>query len=104
MGEDTSADRVEYYKQDYDTSLMAKGESVWRFGAAIPKISQAKDSENKYGFGFVTPDLPQMALTRDADGRFKGTSVSKVNIYNLSALSVFWDQTIFVHRRHRLVA
>ncbi|MBR5668120.1 MAG: hypothetical protein IKX15_00750, partial [Spirochaetales bacterium] len=94
MGEDTSADRVEYYKQDYDTSLMARGESVWRFGATIPKISQTKDADNNYGFGFVTPDLPQMALTRDEEGRFRGTKVSMVNIYNLSALSVFWEQTI----------
>ena len=59
MGDDTSMDQVLNFSQDYDTSLMAKGESVWRFGASIPKISQSKDSENTSVFGFVTPALPQ---------------------------------------------
>ena len=86
MGEDTSMDQVMHFSQDYDTSLMAKGESVWRFGASIPKISQPKDSENTTAFGFVTPALPQYS-------RINGWT-SMVNIYELGAMSVFWEQTI----------
>ena len=86
MGDDTSMDQVMHFSQDYDTSLMAKGESVWRFGASIPKISQPKDSENTSAFGFVTPALPQYS-------RINGWT-SMVNIYELGAMSVFWEQTI----------
>ncbi|MBP5552027.1 MAG: hypothetical protein J6X41_01445 [Spirochaetales bacterium] len=86
MGDDTSMDQVMHFSQDYDTSLMAKGESVWRFGASIPKISQAKDAENSTAFGFVTPALPQYS-------RINGWT-KMVNIYELGAMSVFWEQTI----------
>ena len=86
MGDDTSMDQVMHFSQDYDTSLMAKGESVWRFGASIPKISQAKDAENTTAFGFVTPALPQYS-------RINGWT-KMVNIYELGAMSVFWEQTI----------
>ena len=94
MGDDTSADRVESFSQDYDNSLMAKGESVWRFGATVPKISQTSDSENRYEFGFVTPDLPQMAIGKDDQGNITAKNVSMVNIYNMGAFNVFWEQTI----------
>ena len=86
MGDDTSMDEVLHFSQDYDTSLMAKGESVWRVGASIPKISQPKNSEDNSVFGFVTPALPQYS-------RLNGWT-SMVNIYEFGAISVFWEQTI----------
>ena len=86
MGDDTSMDEVLHFSQDYDTSLMAKGESVWRVGASIPKISQPKNSEDNSVYGFVTPALPQYS-------RLNGWT-SMVNIYEFGAISVFWEQTI----------
>ena len=86
MGDDTSLDEVLHFSQDYDTSLMAKGESVWRFGASIPKISQSKDSVDNSAFGFVVPALPQYS-------RLNGWT-RMVNIFEFGAISVFWEQTI----------
>ena len=83
MGDDTSADRIERFSQDYDTSLMAKGESVWRFGATIPKISQSKDSDNNssgglyYSFMTVILLLCLVQITISAV-----LNVSKVVSYN----------------------
>lgn len=86
MGEDTTNDQLLNFSQNFDTSLMAKGESTWRFGAGIPKISQSKDSPNKYEFGFVTPALPHYS-------KLYGKTEME-NIYNLSAIGVFWEQTV----------
>ena len=87
MGEDTSADQTLDFSQNYDTSLMAKGESVWRFGASIRKIKQTMGSGSDYEFAFVMPTLPEYS-------NFTKKWVAKENVYDLSALSVFWDQTI----------
>lgn len=87
MGEDTSNDQVLTFGQDYDTSLMAMGETVWRFGASIPKISRMKNQLGSYvPFGFAVPDIPTYNST---------TGWTQMeNVYNFSAFSVFWDQTI----------
>ncbi len=86
MGEDTSNDQVLYFNQDYDTSLMAKGESTWRFGISIPEINQAV-GYNSYPFGFVVPALPTYSAS------YKSWTAME-NVYNLSALSIFWEQSI----------
>lgn len=36
MGDDTSRDKTLVFSQDYDTSLLAKGDDTWRFGMAVP--------------------------------------------------------------------
>lgn len=36
MGDDESLDRTLVFSQDYDTSLLAKGDDVWRLGFGIP--------------------------------------------------------------------
>ncbi len=36
MGEDESLDRTLVFSQDYDTSLLAKGDDVWRLGLGVP--------------------------------------------------------------------
>lgn len=87
MGEDTSNDQIINFSQDYDTSLMAKGESTWKFGMSIPEINQAVGTESSYPFGFVVPALPQYSSSQK---KF----VAMENVYNLSAVSVFWEQSI----------
>lgn len=85
MGDDTSADQVLHFSQNYDTSLLAKGESTWRFGASIPKVNQQKGTGVENQFGFVVPGVP----------RFGSTGVTLMeNSFNFSAFSVFWDQTV----------
>ena len=86
MGDDTSKDQILTFGQDYDTSLMAKGESVWRFGASIPKISRGKGTGTNVPFGFVVPDIPTYSSTNGW--------TQMENVFNFAALSVFWDQTI----------
>ena len=86
MGDDTSQDRVERFNQNYDTSLMAKGESVWRFGASIRKVRQNWGSENRYEFGFLMPGVPTYS-------GITGLTWME-NIYDPSGLSIFWDQTV----------
>lgn len=36
MGDDTSRDKTLVFSQDYDTSLLAKGDDTWRIGMAVP--------------------------------------------------------------------
>ena len=36
MGDDTSRDKTLVFSQDYDTSLLAKGDDTWRLGMAVP--------------------------------------------------------------------
>ena len=85
-GEDTSEDQILRFGQNYDTSLMAKGETTWRAGISIPKINQRMGIEGNYPYGFIIPALPSYST---ADGW-----TSMENIYNLSAVSVFWEQSI----------
>ena len=42
MGDDVSEDQTLTFGQNFDTSLMAKGESVWRFGAGISKTTRER--------------------------------------------------------------
>lgn len=85
-GSDTSGDQVLTFSQNYDTSLLAKGESTWRLGVSIPKVSQVAGSADSDPFGFVVPALPKYSPY---------TGLSRMeNSYNLSAFSVFWDQTV----------
>ena len=86
MGEDTSKDEVMTFGQSYDTSLMAKGESVWRFGASIPKTLRQKGTGDPVEYGFVVPDVPTYS-SRDGWRMME-------SVYDFSGLSVFWDQTI----------
>ncbi len=87
MGDDTSMDEVITFDQNYDTSLMAKGESTWKFGISIPKIVQAVGTDSYYPFGFTMPALPTYSGTTN-------TWTNMENVYNLSAVSVFWQQSI----------
>ena len=86
MGDDTSRDQVLEFGQSYDTSLMAKGESVWRFGVSIPRTLRQKGTGDEVAYGFVVPALPTYS-TRDGWRRME-------NVYDFSGLSVFWDQSI----------
>ncbi len=87
MGDDTSADVLLNFSQDYDTSLMAKGESVWRFGASIRKTTQAQGADIDSNFAFVVPTYPTYSS-------YTKNWTQRENVFDLSALSVFWDQTI----------
>lgn len=86
MGSDTSKDTVQKFNQNYDTSLLAMGESTWRLGASIPKTTRSAGSGSDSEFGFVVPALPH----------YSGVlGFSKMeNSYNLGALSVFWEQSV----------
>jgi len=86
MGEDTSEDQVLTFGQNYDSSLMAKGETIWRFGVSVPKISRPSESSGGYDFGFVVPDIPRYS----SDAGFVGQE----NVFDMGSLSVFWDQTV----------
>jgi len=85
-GEDTSEDKVLRFGQNYDTSLMAKGETTWRAGISIPKINQKLGTASDYQYGFIIPALPSYSSS-------EGWTAME-NVYNLSALSVFWEQSI----------
>ena len=86
MGEDRSEDQTLTFGQSYDTSLMAKGESVWRFGASIPKVLRQKGTGDAVESGFVVPAIPTYS-SRDGWKRME-------SVFDFSGLSVFWDQTI----------
>ena len=86
MGEDTSRDEILKFGQSYDTSLMAKGESVWRFGASIPKTLRQKGTGDDVAYGFVVPAIPTYS-SRDGWRMME-------SVFDFSGLSVFWDQTI----------
>ena len=85
-GEDTSEDKIIRFGQNYDTSLMAKGETTWRTGISIPKINQKLGTGGNYPYGFIIPALPTYS---SSDG-WTGME----NVYNLSAISIFWEQSI----------
>ena len=85
-GEDTSEDKIIRFGQNYDTSLMAKGETTWRTGISIPKVNQKLGTAGNYPYGFIIPALPSYS---SIDGW-----TSMENVYNLSAISIFWEQSI----------
>ena len=86
MGDDTSEDQTLVFGQNFDTSLMAKGESVWRFGASISKTHRERGTDDDLEYGFIVPTIPTYS-SRDGWTRME-------NVYDFSGLSVFWDQTI----------
>ena len=86
MGEDTSADRIIRFGQNYDTSLMAKGETTWRVGMSIPRINQKMHSTPDFQDGFIIPAIPDYT-------RSEGWSAME-NVFDLSSVSMFWEQSI----------
>lgn len=88
LGDDTSEDQVLFFDQSYDSSLIAKGESTWRIGASIPKLSiTGEDGVPTDTMGFLMPTLP----------RYEGQSAgwkARQYMYVLSDYSIFFEQSI----------
>ncbi|MCF0237325.1 MAG: hypothetical protein HUK24_01895 [Sphaerochaetaceae bacterium] len=90
-GEDTSEDEVLVFEQNYDSSIMSKGESTWRFGISIPRIKTTANAPVNRGYTerdmFVIPALPTYNISLDK-------WYMQENRFLLSDVSFFWEQTV----------
>ena len=89
MGDDTSLDETLVFDTSYDSSLLGKGDSTWRFGVSIPRVKSTvqASSETLEKRGFVMPAFPSYnPRTRKFD--------QMQNMFLLSDFSMFWEQSI----------
>lgn len=89
MGEDTSLDEKLVFDTSYDSSLLGKGDSTWRFGVSIPRIKSTvrASSEILEQRGFVLPALPSY------NPRSR-TFEQMQSLFLFSDFSMFWEQSI----------
>lgn len=86
MGDDESLDRTLVFSQDYDTSLLAKGDDVWRFGFGVPfGLGSSGLSifwEQSIGFSHIYTQSHALSITSqrydDADSVSLKASVSSI--------------------------
>ncbi len=89
MGEDTSRDETLTFGTSYDSSLLGKGDSTWRFGVSIPRVKSTvkTSSESLEKRGFVVPSLPSYnPKTKKFD--------QMQNLFLLTDFSMFWEQSL----------
>lgn len=86
MGEDTSLDETLVFDTSYDSSLLGKGDSTWRFGVSIPRVKSTvrASSESLDQRGFVLHALPSYnPRTRSFE--------QMQSLFLFSDFSMFWD-------------
>ena len=89
MGEDTSRDQTLTFKTDYDSSLLGRGDSLWRFGVSIPRVKSTvsaadADVDKK---GFVIPAIPSYnPRTKKFD--------AMQNTFIFTDFSIYWEQSL----------
>ncbi len=89
MGDDTSRDQTLTFRTDYDSSLLGKGDSLWRFGVSIPRVKSTvnaadPDVDKK---GFVIPTIPSYnPRTKKFD--------AMQNTFIFSDFSIYWEQSL----------
>ena len=89
MGEDTSRDQTLTFKTDYDSSILGRGDSLWRFGVSIPRVKStvagADASVDKKGF--VVPSLPSYNTKTQ-------TFQAMQNTFIFTDFSIYWEQSL----------
>ena len=89
MGEDTSRDQTLTFKTDYDSSILGRGDSLWRFGVSIPRVKStvAAASESVDKKGFVVPAIPSYnTKTKTFD--------AMQNTFIFTDFSIYWEQSL----------
>ncbi len=89
MGDDTSRDETLTFDTSYDSSLLGKGDSTWRFGVSIPRVKTTirASSQTLEQRGFVIPSLPSYNPKRHSFDQMQ-------YIFLYSDFSMFWEQSI----------
>ena len=89
MGEDTSKDYTLTFDTSYDSSLLGKGDSTWRFGVSIPRVKSTvqASSASLEKRGFVLPALPSYNPKTNKFDQMQ-------YLFLVSDFSMFWEQSL----------